>query len=71
MISSVLLGLNIFLIFYDLPLYLSLLKRLIASPVPIASARLRMTSSVAAVAVPAVLIGAFAFYFFHEQLGLK
>jgi hypothetical protein len=71
MISSVLLGFNIFLILYDLPLYLSLLKRLISAPVPIASARLRMTSNVAAVAIPAVLIGAFAYYFFHEQVGVE
>jgi len=41
-VSSFLLALNIFLILYDLPFYLDLLKRLLAPPVSKASPRLRL-----------------------------
>jgi len=67
LISSVLLGLNLFLILYDIRLYLDFLSRLLAKPAPIANRRLRIASKVAGFVVPAAIIGIFLFNF-HAQV---
>ncbi len=59
MISSVLLGLNVFLLLYDLPLYLGFLSRLMERPEPVVGGRLRTAGKVVAFLVPAVVIGLF------------
>jgi hypothetical protein len=63
LISSVLLGLNTFLILYDFRMYLSLLSRLLVKPAPIANRKLRIVAGTAGFVVPAAVIVAFLFSF--------
>ncbi len=65
-ISSVLLALNVFLLLYDLPMYLDFLSRLLVKPEPIANRKLRITAKVAAFAIPAALLAAFGVYFLSQ-----
>jgi hypothetical protein len=60
-ISSALLAINVFLILYDGPVYLNLLKRLVVSPAPIASRKLRLTAKIATITIVVIGIAFSAF----------
>jgi hypothetical protein len=71
-ISSTLLAVNVFLILYDGSVYLNLFKRLVASPVPIASRGPRLTAKIASstIVVVGIVFSAFAigFSIVHFQI---
>jgi hypothetical protein len=71
-ISSALLAINVFLLLYDGSVYRNLFKRLVVSPAPIASRRLRLTAKIASITCVAVGIGfsagAITFSIVHFQL---
>jgi hypothetical protein len=58
-VSSFLLALNAFLLFYDLPLYVDFFKRLLVPPVPIASRRLRVTAKISGFVISTMTIVVF------------
>jgi hypothetical protein len=61
-ISGVLLAINVFLLLYDLPMYLGFAATLLAAPTPIANPKLRLTAKIAGFLVPAAIIVAFCIY---------
>ena len=63
LISSVLLGLNVFLLLYDFRMYVDFLSRLVAKPAPIANRKLRIAAKVAAFVVPSTILVAFLLTF--------
>jgi hypothetical protein len=67
LISSVLLGLNVFLLLYDFRIYADFLSRLVAKPEPIANRKIRIAAKGAAFIVPSTILVAFLFTF-HSQV---
>jgi uncharacterized membrane protein YphA (DoxX/SURF4 family) len=58
-ISSVLLLLNLFLLACDLPMYLSFLAALLPAPIPFRNRRVQVATTVVAILVPVLAMGAF------------
>jgi hypothetical protein len=65
LISSVLLALNVFLLLYDLPLYLDLLRRLLPPLTPILNPRLRLTANILGFLIPTAAIAYWSFETHH------
>ena len=61
-LSSILLALNTFLILYDFEVYWGIASRLLTSPHPIPNRKLRLAAKLAALAIPAAVLGLLQFW---------